>query len=96
MITLYIKGTRGSGKTTALKRIADELGPVYPLTRALGGFSLGDYNGEKILIVDEPHWTDRQFREMFIDGDRLICHRKGHDPKIWDLPQLLIIAENAP
>jgi hypothetical protein len=93
MITLYILGPKQSGKTTKLAEMVNRLGPAFVLPTALGSFSMSNYRGQKLLVCDEPSWTDAGFRSAFIDSASrvLVCHAKNQPTQEWDVPTYLIL-----
>jgi hypothetical protein len=93
MITLYILGPRQSGKSTKLAKMVDSIGPAFVLPTALGSFSMSGYNGQQLLVCDEPSWTEAAFRSAFIeeDGRVLVCHAKNQPTQTWDVPAFLIL-----
>lgn len=91
MITLYRIGPKGSGKTFDLHSLLGFSMPTGPLSP----FALSNYQDQEFITVDEPRWTDKDFRTLFVTNEGLLqIMSKGRPARLTSLPRFLVISKN--
>jgi hypothetical protein len=102
LVSLVLKGAKGTGKNSFIERIRDLIGAPHAMTAIHRRFLTGQFNGHLdsmlLLIVDEAIWAgDKEGEGVLkglVTGDKHAIERKGKE--IYQVPNLtrLVILGN--
>lgn len=102
LVSLVLKGRKGTGKNSFIERIRDLIGAPHAMTAIHRRYLTGQFNGHLdsmlLLIVDEAIWAgDKEGEGVLkglVTGDKHAIERKGKE--IYQVPNLtrLVILGN--